>query len=288
VLYRGPVVRLLTSSITLVARLWRVAIVAGLMLGGARPVFAQFTIEELEVHVTARPGTPVTRLIPVRSEIDSTQQVRVTVRDWVRDSTGNNILLDYNTTPRSCGGRLEAFPLTFQLAPRTTEYIRVTYTPSAPADPGCWSIVLSETVRPPQPTLTAGSLVTITTLMGVKIYAHAVDERVEGTIVSADVEQFWERRNPPATDSVQVRQFAARFENSGTAHLHVKTTVEIRDESGRIVSLLTGQDSYITPQAFRDILVRVPELPRGRYVAVMLFDFGGQEITAAQVELVLP
>lgn len=287
-LFRGPVVPLLTSLLTTVARVSRVAVVAGLMLGGARPVVAQFTIEELEMHVTARPGTPVTRLIPVRSDIDSTQQVRVTVRDWVRDSTGSNILLAYNTTPRSCGGRLEAFPLTFQLAPRATEYIRVTYTPNVPADSGCWAIVLSETVRPPQPTITAGSVVTITTLMGVKLYAHAVNERVDGTIVSADVEEFREARTPAGTDSVLVRQFAARFENSGTAHLHVKTSVEVRDESGRIVSLLTGPDAYITPGAFRDILVRAPEFPRGRYVAVMLFDFGGQEITAAQVELVIP
>jgi len=278
----------LTSLLTPVARFWRFAVVVGLMLGAARPVLAQFTIEELEVHVTARPGTPVTRIIPVRSDIDSTQQVRVTVRDWMRDSTGSNVLLDYGSSPRNCGGRLDAFPLTFQLGPRATEFVRVTYTPSTPADSGCWAIVLSETVRPPQPAQQAGSTVTITTLMGVKVYAHAVDERVEGTIVSADVEEFWTAPAVPATDSILTRQFAARFANSGTAHLHVKTSVEIRDEGGRIVSLLTGPDSYITPGAFRDILVGAPELPRGRYVAVILFDFGGQEITAAQVELILP
>ena len=279
---------LLTSFTTRGSQFLRLAVLVGLMLGGARPVFAQFTIEELELHVTARPGSPVTRLIPVRSDIDSTQQVRVTLRDWVRDSAGSNILHDYNATPRSCAGRLEIFPLTFQLSARATEFVRVTYTPSVPSDSGCWAIVLSETVRPPQPALQAGSAVTITTLMGVKIYAHAVNERVEGTIVSADVETFWERSPPPAKDSALVRQFAARFSNSGTAHLQVKTTVEIRDESAKVVSLLTGPDAYLTPTAFRDILVPVPKLPSGRYVAVMLFDFGGQEITAAQVELILP
>jgi hypothetical protein len=270
------------------ARYSRLALVIGLLLGCARPVLAQFTVEELEMHVTARSGTPVTRLIPVRSDIDSTQQVRVTVRDWMRDSTGNNLVLDYNSTARGCAERLEIFPLTFQLPPRATEFIRVTYTPSTPTDAGCWAMVLSETVRPPQSALAAGSVVTITTLTGVKVYVHAVDERAEGTIVSADVEEFWERPAPTATDSTLVRQFAARFENSGTAHLVVKTSVEVRDEGGRIVSLLTASDAYITPGAFRDVLVRVPELPSGRYVAVMLFDFGAQEITAAQVELVLP
>lgn len=258
------------------------------MLFGARPVLAQFTIEELEVHVPARPGTPVTRLIPVRSDIDSTQQVRVTVKDWMRDSTGSNMLMDYGASPRSCGGHLEVFPSTFQLGARTTEFVRVTYTPSVPADSGCWAIVLAETVRPPRPVTAAGSVVTLTTLMGVKVYAHAVDEKVDGTIVSADVEEFWTRRPDAPRDSVLARQFAARFENSGTAHLIVKTTVEVRDESAKIVALLNGSDAYITPGAYRDILVRVPDLPRGRYVAVMLFDFGGQEITAAQVELLLP
>lgn len=258
----------------------------GLLLTPTRTALAQFTIEELEMHVTARGLEPIVRLIPVRSDIDSTQQVRVTVKDWVRDSAGGNQTLDLGSHPRSCGGRLEVFPQTFQLGARATEYVRVTYTPASERDPGCWTIVLTETVRPPRPTMQLAASVIITTLTGVKVYVHAPDERAAGEVVSADVEVFREPRDRmrPTADSVTVRRVAVRFANTGTAHLVVKPTAEIRNERGDVVARLTGADAYITPDAFRDIELRLPSLARGRYVATVLLDFGASEITAAQVE----
>jgi hypothetical protein len=85
-----------------------------------------------------------------------------------------------------------------------------------------------------------------------------------------------------------VRDVAVRFENTGTAHLRVKSSVEIRDETTRVVQRIEGPEAYITPRAFRDIIVRVPALPRGRYVAVVLLDHGADEITATQLELEVP
>ena len=52
---------------------------------------------------------------------------------------------------------------------------------------------------------------------------------------------------------------------------------------------LIPPESYITPGAFRDVLVRVPTtLAAGRYVAIALLDYGGAEIKAAQVEFEIP
>jgi hypothetical protein len=264
--------------------------VALVWLAGARPVSAQFTIEELEIHITGGERQAVTRLIPVKSESDSVQQVRLWMSDWTRDSLGNNIMVDFGTGADSCGERLSVFPLTLQLTPRATEYVRVTYDPRDANDPGCWGIVLSENVRPPRPDPAGTSAsVTITTIVGVKVYVHAANARAAGTIVGADVEEYWDvQTRQGRKDSTFVRDVAVRFENTGTAHLRVKSSVEIRDETTRVVQRIEGPEAYITPRAFRDIIVRVPALPKGRYVAVVLLDHGADEITATQLELEVP
>lgn len=266
---------------------WRSFLLAVvLVVAVTRPVAAQFAIDELEMHFAPDGSGAMTKVIPIRSSSDSTQQVRVTVRDWLRDSLGGNAFLEYGSQTASCQGRLEVFPLTLQLGPQATEYVRVTYTGTAAADPGCWAVVLTETVRPPT-AREQGAAVSISTVMGVKVYVHASGATAEGSVISADVEAFWEPR-PTTADSVFVRDVAVRFANTGTAHLRVRSSVEIRNEATQIVARLDGPEAYITPEAFRDILIRLPTLARGRYVAVILLDYGAEEITAAQVEFEVP
>lgn len=258
------------------------------VVGSARPVAAQFTVNQLEEHLRLGKDS-LTQVIAVRSESSSPQQLRIQVQDWIRDSTGQNLYGSLGTLPGSCGQRLTVFPLALQLPPGGTEYLRVSYD-ALSDDPGCWSIVLLEAVKPPSTTRTEGAAVSLTILTGVKFYIHAAGEVAEGDIEFADVETSYERTatRPTAPDSVLVRDVVVRYVNSGTAHLRVKSTVEIRDASTRLVHQLTGPEAYLTPGAFRDILVRVPSLPTGRYVAITLLDDGGPEIKAAQVEFEVP
>lgn len=266
---------------------WRsYLLVAAVVLGVARPVSAQFAIDELEMHFVPVGSGAMTKVIPLRSSSDSTQQVRITVRDWQRDSLGGNAFLDFGSHRATCRGRLDVFPLTLQLGPQATEFVRVTYTGTTAADPGCWAVVLTETVRPPA-AREQGAAVSISTVMGVKIYVHTPGAVAEGAVVSADVEAFWEPR-PTTADSAFVRDVAVRFANTGSAHLRVRSSVEIRNETTQIVARLDGPEAYITPAAFRDILIRLPNLARGRYAAVILLDYGAEEITAAQVEFEVP
>lgn len=256
---------------------------------GAESLQAQFTIENLEIHIAPGNRGTVTHLIPLRSEVDEVQQVRIWAGDWSRDSSGGNQLLEYGSTAKTCGGRLSVFPANLQLGPKATEYVRVTYDPPTTPEPGCWAIVLSETVRPPQQADAERSAsISINTIVGVKVYVHAANARAEAEVISADVEAFWKPMDPPSRDSTLERQVAVRLANTGTAHIIVKSQVEIRDESSAVVQRLTGPDAYIAPGDFRDILIRLPSLPRGRYAAVVLLDYGADEISAAQVEFEIP
>lgn len=256
----------------------------------ARPAMAQFTVDELELHFTPNGSGALTGVIPVHSELDSLQQLRVVMADWDRDSIGGNRFVEFGSLPSSCKGKLEAFPLTVQLGARATEFIRVTYTGREMPDAGCWSAVTIERVRPPSE-LPQGASITVAIVVAVKVYVHATGATRSGDVVSADVENIMVLREGAAAgvrDSVPARQVAVRFANTGTAHLRVKTSLEVRTETTQLVTRVDGPEAYITPGNFRDILIQLPDLPKGRYAAIVLLDYGAEEITAAQVEFEVP
>lgn len=256
------------------------------MLGAPRTVAAQFTVLRLEEHFVLGQDS-LSRVLAVKSESDTLQQLRIELRDWMRDSLGNNIYDSLGTSAASCRDRLRVFPLALQLPPRATEYLRVSYAPVPGEDPGCWSIVLLEAVKPPSVAATpTGAAVTVTVLTGIKIYVHRGDEVRDGAIEFADIE---ERLAVSAVgDTAQVRDVVVRFVNTGTAHLRVRSRVEIRSEDARLVRELTGPDAFLTPGAMRDIVVELPKLQPGRYLAITLLDYGASEIPAAQVEFEVP
>ena len=267
------------SRAAIYATLW-LAIVAPLGAGGG--LRAQFEVDALEQHVTIGRGQ-LQGVVTVRSQVDTVVQVLVTVKDWVRDSTGANIFSDVGTAEGSCGDRLAVFPRSLQLPAMGTDFVRFTYTPTGSDDPGCWAILMLEPVRP-RATVEARMGATIVVQTGVKVYVHPRDGRVEGEIVYADVERM------PAGGGVDslVPAVVVRFVNTGTDHLQAKSSVEFRDASGALLSTQAGSQIFLTPGAYRDAIVRVPALPPGRYVAVVLIDFGGPELLAAQVDFEIP
>ncbi len=252
---------------------------------------AQVSVDELEVHMRLTPqGGALTQTIPVRNDESRPQQVRVVLGDWVRDSLGNNVFLEAGTTPNSCGGRIQVFPATLQVAPGATELVRVSYD-AAPADSGCWSIVFIETVTPPAPRPDGqGSFLTIEVRTGVKVYVHRVDAIALGEVQDMSVGTAWRLAHPGtgSRDTSLVREATVRFANTGTAHLRVTTQLEIRAASGELLHTVDGGEAPMVPGATRLINVRMPSLPAGDYVAIMLLDYGGNEIAAGQLDFRVP
>lgn len=280
----------MTHALTLLRRTAVVIATTLVVLGAeawARPLQAQFTIDNLELHFRPDGSGAMIAVIPVRSSVDSTQQLQITLQDWDRDSIGGNQFAEFGKHPSSCSGKLEVFPLSLQLGARATEFVRVTYTGRALPDPGCWGAVMFERVRPPAPQR-QGASVSINIITGVKVYVHATGARAEAEVISADVEAFWRKNVDAPNDSTFVRQAAIRVANTGNAHLRIRTTMEIRDQATQLVAVTRGPEAYVTPSAFRDVLIPITGIAPGRYVAVVLLDFGASEILAAQVEFEIP
>lgn len=263
------------------------AVLGGLLAVPETTAQAQIAVDELEVHLTIGRDS-LGRAVAVRNESDTVQQVRITVKDWYRDSLGTNVFVDLGTHAASCKERLQVFPLTLQIPPRATDFVRLNYTATGADDPGCWGIILIEPVRPPLAPTGAPATAQITILNGVKVYLHRREERANGEVTYADVESSMQAVPASPRDSVLVREVVVRFENTGTSHLIVNSVVEVRDESTQLVRRIEGPVGYITPDAFRDFIVRLPDLPRGRYAAIVLLDFGADEVQATQVDFEIP
>lgn len=282
-----------SRAVLAVRRLVRRTRVLALMIGLLPVVLpAQVTVEELEVHLRLTGAQqPLGQVIPIKNEESRVQQVRITVADWYRDSLGRNVFVEPGTVPESCGGRLSVFPTEFQIAPGATELVRVNYEPSV-GDDGCWSIVFVETVQPPPTNPQAqGSFLTIEIRTGVKVYVHAVNPVRAGVIEAADVDLFWRRVDAEAgsRDTVQVREAVVRFRNTGTAHYRVKSTLELRGSDARLLQTGAGPEISMTPGSWVDIHVPIPTgLAPGDYIAIVLLDFGGAEISAAQIDFRIP
>jgi P pilus assembly chaperone PapD len=254
---------------------------------------AQVAVDELETHfqLAGRRG-PLTQVIPVRNEQDKIQQVRIVLNDWHRDTLGRNEFHPIGSDVGSCGEKVKAFPMTFQIAPGAIEYVRVTYDDAAGDQTGCWSIVLFETVKPPAPrNEQQGSFLSIEVRTGVKVYVHPARPVRAGEIAFADVVEAWipkQVAQGAPRDSAKVWQADVRFKSGGNEHLKLKTVIEIRDGDGLLLQKVTAPEAYMTPNAVRDQRVTLPNLAKGDYVALVMVDFGGDEITAAQVEFKVP
>lgn len=252
---------------------------------------AQVSVDELEVHMQLAPErAAITRVIPVRNEENVAQQVRISLGDWTRDSLGYNVFTEAGSQPSSCGDRVQVFPQTLQVAAGATEMVRVAYTPT-PADSGCWSIVFVETVKPPPAQPDAqGSFLTIEIRTGVKLYVHRPGEIAMGAVQDAWVDHVWHPVTSASTvrDSARVREATVLFANTGTAHLRVRSTMEIRSLDNRILHTIEGGEAPMTPGSTRQIRIPIPELAAGDYVAIVLLDYGGDEVTAAQLDIRIP
>lgn len=252
----------------------------------------QLVVEDLEVHLTVKAGSSVnlSALVPIKNELEYAQQVRITLEDWSRDSVGANVFLPYKSTAGTCGDRLQVFPADLRIDAKSQQDMRVVYTP-APSDTGCWAIAFIESVNAPKPNpASQGSHLIVDVRTGVKVYVHREQEVRAGLLDDAFVDAFWRRREATSgwRDTVLVHEAHTRFTNTGTAHLRVRSKIELRDADAKLIRTDEGAEYYMLPGSAVTMRFTLPTLPKGDYIAIILLDFGGDEISAAQVEFAVP
>ena len=247
-------------------------VAAAVALGVAAPVHAQLAVDHIELQLG--PGTAESRigLFTVRNDGTAPAQATIRLEDWNRDPDGTNHWFPAGSQPGSCGNRLSIFPRSVQLAPGAVQTVRVTLD-SALSGAECWAGAIVETNSP---RVVGGRSVLYVLRTAVKIYAGTPGLRADGTVAALDVTTA-----PAPADSGRPR-IEATFSNTGERHLVAHGSVEFRRPDNSLAAKVALPDVYVLPGASGTVSALAPRLPSGRYVALALFDFGGDDIAAAQ------
>ena len=250
--------------------MWALSFVTIAAMAGAEPARAQLIVDPLEVVLSgARPVAVVT----IRNESSAAQQATLNIGDWDRSETGENRFFQGGTHKGSCGALVKAFPLAVRVEPHELQMVRIALAGPAPTSE-CWSVVFVEQAAPQAPSGRFGISYAFRT--GVKVYAVPATATRDGEIDSVTV-----RRDSAAPGNQSV---IVGFHNVGSSHEVAHGSVEIRRPDNSVAAKLDVAEFPILPGAHRSVVLHLPTLPQGRYVALAVLDFGGPEVAAGELE----
>ncbi|HEX2778172.1 MAG TPA: hypothetical protein VHM30_01660 [Gemmatimonadaceae bacterium] len=266
-------------------------------------------MDQIDLVFERGAGNPVRQAFVVTNKGQRAAQVDISLASWDRDSLGRNRFFDYGTGPGSCGRVLSIDPLSTRLDSGGTQLVQIRVDTAALPPSECWAVAFVQTVLPGTRRGTHFNLVLRT---GVKLYVVPRGATRAGEIVAMQV-----RPHVPvvAPDSVLIRESpddpgrmvkapgdSARkavadttrqelllaFGNSGTRHHVARGSLELRRPDNSVAGRVPLPNLYSLPGTTQWVTVPLPNVPRGRYVALAILDFGGDELAAGQVEFDAP
>jgi len=263
-------------------RVWRIALAGFVFLPlWATGLHAQLEVDELELFLTA--GTsPGSGTFNVRNTSGSAQTVEIKLLDWDREANGRNRFADPGTLAGSCHPTIEVFPTTVQLEAGETQAVRVTYRGGVRPQ-SCWTSVSVGVAPAPRDTTRSVQLLVNLQHM-VKIYVDPQTPVRTIEIADLDVGSVAAEPGAAAQDST-ARDVLAGVRGSGNAQARVKGRVEYRTVGDSVVASVNIPEFPVLPGAVRQIRSRMPSLKAGNYIVLVMFDYGGSELIAGQIEL---
>ncbi|HET7632336.1 MAG TPA: hypothetical protein VFK16_08485 [Gemmatimonadaceae bacterium] len=245
-------------------------------------VRAQLAVSNFEIflHTTA-PAVSGTFVVRNVSNLPQTAQLHL--GDWERREDGTNIYHDSTgVLPGSCGPTLTAFPMTLRLAPGQSQAVRVTYTGPARST-SCWEIVYVGTA--PQPSRdTTGSRLDVRLQQGIKIYVEPAAANPELRIDSLALVPR-QPATPAAAGDTTGHDVLATVLNTGVIQAKVHGRVEYRTLSDSVVARDSIAEFPVLPGARRSVRVPMAPLTPGHYVVLVILDYGGRDLLAAQLQV---
>jgi hypothetical protein len=223
----------------------------------------QFSAWPSVLRVIPSADSGAVAVIQIRNDGGADLPLRFYAGDFDQDEAGEHRFLELGEHPRSCGDRLQVFPSGAMLRPGEFQEVRVSLGQGARA---CWSFVYAEVITQRPDGISVGQRI------GVKLLGLPLGSVEAGEITTVGP------RALPRHVAVEVE-----FRNTGEGPLRPAGSVEIRTVNGDVVATGEVRPFTVLPGAKRRVLAEVPAvLPAGRYVTVVLIDFGGEYISGGQ------
>ncbi len=248
----------------------------------AAPATAAFDTDELELYLVPDARGRTAGTFRVRNNGRAAGTATLYVNDWDRSVDGENRFFPLGSQPGSCRTAVRIFPANVRLAAGSEQTVRVEFDAGQPITAPCWSIVFVESAPTPAAGNTSQVMVQMRT--GVKVYVSPPNAARLAELTDLKLDRHRPIPPEPASDTLGV-DVVASVRNQGGMQVPFAGRIEYRTLDDAVVSTQRLTPTPVLPGAAREIRVRVPKLPAGRYVAVALLDYGGAEILAGQAEL---
>jgi P pilus assembly chaperone PapD len=243
---------------------------------------AQLEVDQLELYLVPRSPTGSMRVVNVSNESEKPVQASLRFGDWDRGEDGDNRFYPAGTVPQSCRKALRVFPATVRLEPHAKQAIRVSLENADSLRTTCWSILFLEVDQPATSNI-GGRQITYVVRTGIKVYVEPEGLPRDGVIADIQVRQHTRRPSATAPDTSR-QEIAVAFRNSGGVSTFTRGTVEVRRLDNSVAAKLPIAEFPTLPGALRRLVVPLPPLPPGRYIALALLDYGGAEVAAGQID----
>lgn len=209
--------------------------------------------------------------------------------DWTHTQSGLLFKDEINTHPRSLGKWMRLSPPQLTITPGGSK--RVYYTVTVPPDPGLagsyWGVLFigqspasalpRPSVKEPDRQFNLG--LRILMRFAVVIYVTIADTGVrKANFVSTQVK----------SDEGSLT-ISATLANEGNTYLRPPTWLELRDQTGMTVYSVDHRELTVLPESKRDFTfeLRGLNLAPGHYTALIIADYDGPNLIAAQAEIAI-
>ncbi len=238
-------------------------------------------LSQIQFDLALAPGSAETLSFSVTNDGDRPIALDLSLVDWERALDGTNRLLPPGTLPRSASAWISVSTERLNLAPGAAA--EVTFTLSVPGgvEGSYWSAISLE--EAPRPSAAQGETVLVVRQRFVVKVMQTVPGSggVAGRVASV------------RAGGLNPLNVVVRFENEGTHNLPaVRGRWVVSDAQGDPVVSDTIESFPVLPGASRELTLRSGRppgevLPPGRYLVIVVIDYGGASLASGQRLLVI-
>jgi len=250
-------------------------------------LFGQIGAGPMSFDFVLAPGESASGVIQVMNNGDKPREFQVKLSDYDRDLEGHLVLMAAGSHPRSLAKWLLVSPQHFTLEPGKTQPVSFTVTiPNSESGPHWSALLISSPV--PSDSGSQGE----EGEEGVPISIGAAEQFIikirhtdptsavnDGRITDITV-------LPPQGD--QPLRVVVGYENTGTTFQQPKVELRIVNSRGEFSVVQHAAFAMLPGGKRRLVLPVVEELAPGEYLALVIIDFGGDYLLAAQARFSLP
>ncbi len=224
--------------------------------------------------LTGSPGQTLTETIILVTDSSAPLQVSTEISDWTLDATGNITFLPANSLEHSAANWISLESTDFLLEPDSSRELRVSVTIPPDAKGGTYHDMVFFRVVPPESVLSGVGVVT-TTRIGLTVYITVAGSEQN----SAEVVDFFQQ------DEASLMLAVA---NTGNTLMRLGGNVELRDETGEVRYTVEVPDVPVLRDSEREVLLPLPEVDAGFYVALALIQDSRGELLVAELPISVP